>query len=402
MSSPLPMVLIGEGHALQMRNEILETVEQRGVLQNTGIDAQMEETGNREMLMNNVQEKDLNEQCDELTEGEASAVTVRDNGDADQIERAAANLDDGKQSACDTQSLGGKEVSEEIWHTLGSGGGMQCCGNMEESESDLGVNEKHMQENVNQKLDHDERSQIEVGDPRSHGGTRKEKCPEVRNDIDVLCDDSDGAEADNQPIVEETQKVAQQVPENTIGILQQHLCSCDLQEESRDEGKEVTQEGVGSIQVREDNLTGMQEQSAEVVHVRQKELGGSEEMGKEQEAMREVGFHVTTKESCSGNFTNEVATEMTLIGEENKAVVEVENRAIGDVKSYGGDEVKWHEENKENVQNTGEARTLRRNEDMAHIKNQGDEREIEGLDPNEGKDRKGDKNEGIDQGNDRE
>ncbi|XP_048454638.1 nuclear mitotic apparatus protein 1-like [Rhincodon typus] len=573
---------LGEGHALQMRNEILETVEQRGVLQNTGIDAQMEETGNREMLMNNVQEKDLNEQCDELTEGEASAVTVRDNGDADQIERAAANLDDGKQSACDTQSLGGKEVSEEIWHTLGSGGGMQCCGNMEESESDLGVNEKHMQENVNQKLDHDERSQIEVGDPRSHGGTRKEKCPEVRNDIDVLCDDSDGAEADNQPIVEETQKVAQQVPENTIGILQQHLCSCDLQEESRDEGKEVTQEGVGSIQVREDNLTGMQEQSAEVVHVRQKELGGSEEMGKEQEAMREVGFHVTTKESCSGNFTNEVATvsgevgcvsdnslgqngksrsggedmnlmtgsiqdqvkngegtdwdgrgqllgttleqlekeveetaekteidnysltqtcqqevevdekvtchlnrgrspivgdeikqpvehnkdwrgeptatgraegdlqegevkhlgleeerlmdevnsdpgaeqgrtsqavlqgklegnlessclqEMTLIGEENKAVVEVENRAIGDVKSYGGDEVKWHEENKENVQNTGEARTLRRNEDMAHIKNQGDEREIEGLDPNEGKDRKGDKNEGIDQGNDRE
>ncbi|XP_072434767.1 leucine-rich repeat flightless-interacting protein 2-like isoform X18 [Chiloscyllium punctatum] len=97
---------LGEGHVLQMRNEILETVGQRGVLQNTGIDEQMEETGNREMLMNNVQEKDINEEYDELTEGEAPAVTVRDNGDADQIERAAANLDDGKQSACDTQSLG--------------------------------------------------------------------------------------------------------------------------------------------------------------------------------------------------------------------------------------------------------------------------------------------------------
>ncbi|XP_059503625.1 GRIP and coiled-coil domain-containing protein 2-like [Stegostoma tigrinum] len=573
---------LGEGHALQMRNEILETVEQRGVLQNTGIDAQMEETGNREMLMNNVQEKDFNEECDKLTEGEASAVTVRDNGDADQIEHAAANLD-GKQSACDTQSLGGKEVSEEIWHTLGSGGGMQCCGNMEENESDLGVNEKHMQEIVIQKLDHDERSQIEGGDPRSHGGMRKEKYSEVRNDIDVLCDDSDGAEADNQLSVEETQKVAEQVLESTIGILQQHLCSCDLQEESRDEGKEVTQEGVGSSQVREDNLTGMQEQAAEVVHVRLKELDGSEEMGKEQEAVREVGFHATTKESCSGNFNNDVVTvsgeagcvldnalgqsgksrsggadvnlitgslqdevkngegtdwdgkgqllgttleqvekedeeiaekteienhsltqicqqevevdekvschlnrgsspivadevkqpavhneywrgelavtgraegnlqegkvkhlgleeeqlmdevnsdpgteqgdrtsqtvlqgklegnlelsclrETTLIGEENKTVVEIENRALGDAKSYGGDEVKWHEEDKENVRNTGEARTLRRNEDTAHIKNQDDAREIERLVPDEGKDHTGDKNEGIDQGNVRE
>ncbi|XP_072434753.1 uncharacterized protein [Chiloscyllium punctatum] len=573
---------LGEGHVLQMRNEILETVGQRGVLQNTGIDEQMEETGNREMLMNNVQEKDINEEYDELTEGEAPAVTVRDNGDADQIERAAANLDDGKQSACDTQSLGGKEVSEEIWHALGSGGGIQCCGSMEESESesDLGVNEKHMQENVKQKLDHNERYQTEVGDPESHGGMRKENYPEFRNDIDVLCNDSAEAEADNRTIVEETQKVVQQVLENAIETLQQDMCGYDLQEELRNEEKEVTQEGVGSIQMREDNLTGMQEQSAEVVHVREKELDETmnKEMGEERVAMRDIGFHPTTNESeiCTGNLNNELGTmsgetgcvldiaigqneksksgggdmdfmvssvqdevkngegreqlvgttivqlekeveeiaekaeignysltqtdqqevelgekvtchligarspivddevkqpfihneewkgeptvtgkaegdlqegevkdlgleeepiidevksdpgveevdrtsqavlqgkvegnleasclqEMTLIGEENKAAVEVENQAIGDDKSYQGDEVKWHEEDEENIQDTGEARSQRKNEDMI-IKNH-DEREIKGLSPDEGKDHEGDKEEEIEQGKDRE
>ncbi|XP_060683639.1 myb-like protein X isoform X3 [Hemiscyllium ocellatum] len=573
---------LGEGHVLQMRNEILETVGQRGVLQNTGIDEQMEETGNREMLMNNVQEKDVNEEYDELTEGEAPAMTVRDNGDADQIERAAANLDDGKQSACDTQSLGGKEVSEEIWHALGSGGGIQCYGSMEESESesDLGVNEKHMQENVKQKLDHDERSQTEVGDPRSHEEMRKENYPEFRNDIDVLCNDSADTEADDQTIVEETQKVVQQVLENAIETLQQDMCGCDLQEESRNEEKEVTQEGVGSIQRREDNLTGMQEQSAEVVHVGEKELDDtmSKEMGEERVVMRDIGFHPATNgsEICTGNLNNELGTaseetgcvldiaigqnekskssggdmdlmvssvqdevkngegreelvgttfvqlekeveeiaekteignytltqtdqqevelgekvtchligarspivddevkqpfshneewkgeptvigkaegelqaevkdlgleeepiidevksgpgveevdrttqvvlqgkvegnlepsclqEMTLIGEVNKAAVEVENQAIGDDKSYQGDEVKWHEEDEENIQDTGEARSQRKNGDMI-IKNQDDEREIKGLSPDEGKGHEGDKEEEIEQGKDRE
>ncbi|XP_072902549.1 leucine-rich repeat flightless-interacting protein 2-like isoform X25 [Hemitrygon akajei] len=49
---------LGETCGLQMRSEILKAVEQTGDMQNTGIDEQMEETGNREILMDNVEEKD--------------------------------------------------------------------------------------------------------------------------------------------------------------------------------------------------------------------------------------------------------------------------------------------------------------------------------------------------------
>ncbi|XP_060683648.1 leucine-rich repeat flightless-interacting protein 2 isoform X12 [Hemiscyllium ocellatum] len=86
---------LGEGHVLQMRNEILETVGQRGVLQNTGIDEQMEETGNREMLMNNVQEKDVNEEYDELTEDFRTKMLI-DEKEAllEQIKKLKAQLDE--------------------------------------------------------------------------------------------------------------------------------------------------------------------------------------------------------------------------------------------------------------------------------------------------------------------
>ncbi|XP_072434768.1 leucine-rich repeat flightless-interacting protein 2-like isoform X19 [Chiloscyllium punctatum] len=86
---------LGEGHVLQMRNEILETVGQRGVLQNTGIDEQMEETGNREMLMNNVQEKDINEEYDELTEDFRTKILI-DEKEAllEQIKKLKAQLDE--------------------------------------------------------------------------------------------------------------------------------------------------------------------------------------------------------------------------------------------------------------------------------------------------------------------
>ncbi|XP_067892409.1 uncharacterized protein [Heterodontus francisci] len=290
---------LGESHGLQMSNEILETVGKREVLQNAGIDEQMEETGNREMLMDNVQAKDITEKCEEVTESETPAVTVRDNGDTDQIERAAPNLDDGEQSACDTQNTGGKEVSEGINSALGSGGGMQGYGSgEEESESDLGVNGKQVQENVNR----DEGSQSDRGDS---------KHPEVGNGVGVVHVDSVGTGAGNQTIVEETQKIVQQVLENAIEILQQRTCGHELQEESRDEEEEVTQVGVGTVQVKGDNLTRMQEKPAESVHVEEKELDGVliKEMAYEQAAVGDIKLHSAAqrREICSGSLHDDVA-----------------------------------------------------------------------------------------------
>ncbi|XP_041056213.1 trichohyalin-like [Carcharodon carcharias] len=306
---------LGESHELQMRSEILETVGQRGVLQNTGFDEQMEETGNREMLMDNVQEKDITEECEELTESEMPAVTVRDNGDTDQIERTAANLDDGEQSACDTRNLGGKGVSEGINSALGFEKGKQSCGSREENESDLGVNGKHMQEDINQNLDHDEGRPGDIGESSFHGGIREEKHPEVGYELDVVHDNSVGTGADNRAIMEETRKVVQQVVENAIEILQQHTCRYELQEATRDK-EVVTQLGGGLVQMTGDNLTGKQEKPAESVHVEEKE--------KDRLVIKEVGteqvyteLHSTAQESeiCLGNFHNDVARESREIGQ---------------------------------------------------------------------------------------
>ncbi|XP_032880195.1 leucine-rich repeat flightless-interacting protein 1 isoform X21 [Amblyraja radiata] len=102
---------LGECHGLQMRNEILKAVEQKGNMQNTGTDEQMDKTGNREMLMDNVEEKDKTESFEELTETDTPTVTVRDNANADQIECTAANLDDRVKSAFDTQNTGDFRVN---------------------------------------------------------------------------------------------------------------------------------------------------------------------------------------------------------------------------------------------------------------------------------------------------
>ncbi|XP_078407728.1 uncharacterized protein LOC144686419 isoform X18 [Cetorhinus maximus] len=306
---------LGESHELQMRSEILETVGQRGVLQNTGFDEQMEETGNREMLMDNVQEKDITEECEELTESEMPAVTVRDNGDTDQIERTAANLDDGEQSACDTRNLGGKEVSEGINSALGSEKGKQSCGSREENESDLGVNGKHMQEDINQNLDRDEGRPGDIGESSFHGGIRDEKHPEVGYELDVVHDNSVGTGADNRAIMEETQKVVQQVVENAIEILQQHTCGYELQEATRNK-EAVTQLGGGLVQIKGDNLAGKQEKPAESVHVEEKE--------KDRMVIKEVGteqvyteLHSTAQETeiCLGNFHSDVAGESREVGQ---------------------------------------------------------------------------------------
>ncbi|XP_078083855.1 uncharacterized protein LOC144503420 [Mustelus asterias] len=300
---------LGESHELQMRNEILETVGERGVLQHTGIDEQMEETGNREMLMDNVQEKDITEECEALTESETPAVTVRDNGHTDQIERTTANLDDGEQSACDKQNLGGKQVSEGINNALGSGEGKQICGSTEENESDFGANGEQLHEDRNQNLDHDERRLGNIGEQSTHGGIRKEEHSEVGNDLAVVHDDNVGTGADNQAIVEETQKIVQQVLENAKEIFQQRTCGHELLEETRDKEEDATQVGGGLVQMKGDNL--QREKPAETVHVEGKELDGMLITGPEQVAIGDIELYSTAQETeiCFENFHNDIARE---------------------------------------------------------------------------------------------
>ncbi|XP_072339601.1 uncharacterized protein [Scyliorhinus torazame] len=303
---------LGESHELQMRNEILETVGKRGILQNTGIDEQMKETGNREMLMDNIQEKDITEDCEELTESETPAVTVRDNGDSNQIEHTAANLDDEEQSACDTQKLGGKEVSEGINSVLGSGEGNQSCGSREENESDFGAKGKQVHVDINQNLNHDRRRPRNIGEQGTHGGIKEETHPEVGNDLVVVHVDSVVTGADNQAIIEETQKVVQQVLENAIEILQQHRCGHKLSEETRDKDEEVTQVEGGLDQMKGEKLTQKQEKP-EPVHVEAKELDGmvAKEAGPEQVAIGESELYCTAQETeiCSESFHNDLARE---------------------------------------------------------------------------------------------
>ncbi|XP_038646189.1 uncharacterized protein LOC119962274 [Scyliorhinus canicula] len=303
---------LGESHELQMRNEILETVGKRGILQNTGIDEQMKETGNREMLMDNVQEKDITEECEELTESETPAMTIRDNGDSNQIEHTAANLDDGEQSACDTQKLGGKEVSEGMNSILGSGEGNQSCGSREENESDFGAKGKHVHVDINQNLNHNRRRPRHIGEQGTNGGIREETHPEVGNDLVVVHVDSVGTGADNQAIMEETQKVVQLVLENAIEILQQHMCGHELSGETRDQDEEVTQVEGGLVQMKGEKLTRKQEKP-ESVHVEAKELDGMvvKETGPEQVAIGDTELYCTAQETeiCSESFHNDLARE---------------------------------------------------------------------------------------------
>ncbi|XP_078259833.1 leucine-rich repeat flightless-interacting protein 2-like isoform X13 [Rhinoraja longicauda] len=80
---------LGECHGLQMRNDILKAVEQKGDMQNTGTDEQMDKTGNREMLMDNVEEKDK-------TENYFRVNTFVDEKEAllEQIKKLKAQLDE--------------------------------------------------------------------------------------------------------------------------------------------------------------------------------------------------------------------------------------------------------------------------------------------------------------------
>ncbi|XP_067844336.1 dentin sialophosphoprotein-like [Heptranchias perlo] len=315
---------LGGRHGLQMSNEILETVGKRGVLQNTGIDEQMEETGNREMLMDNVREKERTDKCEELTESETPAETVRANGDADQIERTAPELDDGEQSACDTESTGGKEVPEGGSGALGSDGGMQSCGSREgESERGLGVNGKQVQENVNWNPDREEGSQSDRGDPHPLGGIAEGMHPEVGNESAVAHDGSVGTGADNQTLVEETQQIVRNVLEKAIEIVQQRKCGHELDGEAGDKEEEV---GVGSVQVEGGNLTGTQEKPAGPVHIEEKELDGAviQEAEPVQMALGGTELCSTVQESaiCTGSLHNDVgrgcqeAERVATIGED--------------------------------------------------------------------------------------
>ncbi|XP_062908621.1 trichohyalin-like [Mobula hypostoma] len=253
---------LGETHGLQMRSEILKAVEQTGDMQNTGIDEQMEETGNREILMDNVEEKDKAENCEELTETDAPTMTVRDNGNADQIKCTASNLDDAEQSPSDTQNSRGKVISEGISDTSGFEEGMQSYGCSEGSESD----------------------------PRVNGNQLQEKANQNSNDVE------NGA--DYQMILEKTQEIVQNVVEKSIQIFQQQMSGHELQEKSQDEGETISGE-IGSVQVKEGNLTRAQERTAGFHQVEERDLGGAmmQETEQEQAVNRDIEFHSTVQES---------------------------------------------------------------------------------------------------------
>ncbi|XP_032880178.1 leucine-rich repeat flightless-interacting protein 1 isoform X6 [Amblyraja radiata] len=265
---------LGECHGLQMRNEILKAVEQKGNMQNTGTDEQMDKTGNREMLMDNVEEKDKTESFEELTETDTPTVTVRDNANADQIECTAANLDDRVKSAFDTQNTGGKEVTERINSVPRSEETMQSysCREEGESGSDLRIEVNQLQENAKETLNDEARFQNEQGDPGCHGGMIKEKHIEIGNDVNVVHNDVVGTGADYQMIVEKTQQIVQNVVEKAVEIIRQEMSGHELQEKLPDLGEDICV-GIVSHEVKRKNLTRTQEIPAESNQVDQKELG---------------------------------------------------------------------------------------------------------------------------------
>ncbi|XP_055494238.1 leucine-rich repeat flightless-interacting protein 1-like isoform X4 [Leucoraja erinacea] len=264
---------LGECHGLQMRNEILKAVEQKGNMQNTGTDEQMDKTGNREMLMDNVEEKDKTESFEELTETDTPTVTVRDNANADQIECTAANLDDRVKSAFDTQNTGGKEVTERINSVPRSDETMQSysCREEGESGSDLTIEVNQLQENAKETLNDEARFQSEQGDPGCHGGMIKEKHIEIGNDVNVH-NYVVGTGADYQMIVEKTQQIVQNVVEKAVEIFRQEMSGHELQEKLPDLGEDICV-GIVSHEVERKNLTRTQEIPAESDQVDQKELG---------------------------------------------------------------------------------------------------------------------------------
>ncbi|XP_078259824.1 uncharacterized protein LOC144595877 isoform X4 [Rhinoraja longicauda] len=264
---------LGECHGLQMRNDILKAVEQKGDMQNTGTDEQMDKTGNREMLMDNVEEKDKTENCEELTETDTPTVTVRDNANADQIECTAPNPDDREKSACDTQNTGDKEVTERINSAPGSEEAMQSysCREESESESDLRIKVNQLQENSKETLNNEERFQNEQGGPGFHGGMIKEKHIEIGNDVNVVHNDVIGTGADDQMIMEKTQQIVQNVVEKAVEIFRQQMSGHELQEKLPDLGEDVCV-GIVSPEVKRRNLTRTQEIPGESDQVDQKEL----------------------------------------------------------------------------------------------------------------------------------
>ncbi|XP_069792296.1 trichohyalin-like [Narcine bancroftii] len=303
---------LGESCGLQMRNEILKAVEQRGDVQNTATDEQMEETGNREMLMDNMEEKGKTENCEELTEIGTPTVTVRDNGNADQIGLTKSNLDEGEQNSFDTQNTGFKEVHEKTSSSPTSEERIQTHGCREgsesENENDPEGQGNQLQEKTNHTLNDEEKLQSEQFDLGLHRNLIREIHTEVENDLDVH-NDIVGTGVDHQMIVEKTQQIVQNVVEKAVQFIQQ-MSGHELQENTQ-EMKETICVGIGSIEVKGENLTRTQERSDESQQVKEKELDGVmiQETEHEQAITGVIELHSPAQESEISSMGLQVKNE---------------------------------------------------------------------------------------------
>ncbi|XP_072902529.1 uncharacterized protein [Hemitrygon akajei] len=328
---------LGETCGLQMRSEILKAVEQTGDMQNTGIDEQMEETGNREILMDNVEEKDKAENCEELTETDAPTMTVRDNGNADQIKCTASNLDDAEQSPSDTQNSRGKVIPEGISDTSGFEEGMQSYGCSESNESD----------------------------PRVNGNQLQEKANQNSNDVE------NGA--DYQMILEKTQEIVQNVVEKSLQIFQQQMSGHDLQEKSQDKDETISGE-IGSVQVKEENLTRAQERTADIYQVEERDLGGAmmQETEQEQAVIGDVEFHSTVQESEICPFAVQGAVINN--GEAGQLLIQSDQNDLSGSSGEGFHELDGAEEDERKEQSVVGGFTV--SEELEEVKEMAEEAEV--------------------------
>ncbi|XP_059821955.1 trichohyalin-like [Hypanus sabinus] len=328
---------LGETHGLQMRSEILKAVEQTGDMQNTGIDEQMEETGNREILMDNVEEKDKAENCEELTEADAPTMTVRDNGNADQIKCTASNLDGAEQSPSDTQNSRGKAIPEGISDTSGFEEGMQSYGYSEGNESD----------------------------PRVNGNQLQEKANQNSNDVE------NGA--DYQMILEKTQEIVQDVVEKSLQIFQQQMSGHDLQEKSQDKDETISGE-IGSVQVKEENLTRAQERTADFYQVEERDLGGAmmQETEQEQAVNGDVEFHSTVQESEICPFAVQGAVINN--GEAGQLLIQSDQNDLSGSSGEGFHELDGAEEDERKEQSVVGGFTV--SEELEEVKEMAEEAEV--------------------------